>query len=403
MTFKRGKMWYLDYSDETGKRHREPWSTSQEAANTEEKKRKQIVLLLRGNAGQFGQMRWEDFKILLENSFYPKRKPKTVVHYKQVIKWVDEYIAPQKLLDVTPNKVELMRLKLLECGHGKHNVERGIRACFAIFTWAWKNNLLHEKIQWKAVENTHLKRKNPVFLTLPEFKFVLEELNPKNTKPKYKITHNAQIYLFALMCGRMIMRPSEAWFARWELADLENGEYKLLDEEEAGFDVKVESYRTIPIPTHLLAYLRQIKKTAKSPYIIEWEKGYNNKKLTDGRPMKAQCFFKHVSAALTTLGFKEATAYSFRHTGATNLVVKMKETLSTTGKIMGHKDEKTTSIYVHPVTDDMREAVEKLESMEYASAPTTSACNLQNCHKCAKKEVLTRALILAAKILQITK
>lgn len=144
MTFKRGKMWYLDYSDETGKRHREPWSTPKEAADTEEKKRKQIVLLLRGNAGQFGQMRWEDF--MLETSFYPKRKPGTVTHYNTFLEWADKYIEPLRLLDVTPRAVENMRLKLLECGHGKHNVERGIRAGFAIFTWAWKNNLLHEKI-----------------------------------------------------------------------------------------------------------------------------------------------------------------------------------------------------------------------------------------------------------------
>ncbi|WP_428055340.1 tyrosine-type recombinase/integrase [Candidatus Avelusimicrobium alvi] len=402
MAFKRGKMWYLDYSDATGKRHREPWSTSEEAAKKEEKKRKKLILLQRGDPGQFGRIRWDDFKTLLDSNLYSKRKPSTVSHYKNFINWVDQYIAPHLLLNVTSSAVENMRVKLLANGAGKHNVERGIRAGFAIFTWAWKNDLI-QKVEWKAVENTHLKPGAPVFLTLEEFKTVTRAWNPANQDPKKPIEHCAQLYLFALLCRRMMLRPSEAWFARWEQTDLDTGEYRLLDEEKSGFNVKVQSYRTIPIPPHLRDYLRELKKIAKSKYLIEWPQGYYNKKLIDGRPMQANRFFRHVSWALSALGFKDATAYSFRHTGATHMVVKMREALSTTGKIMGHKSETTTEIYVHPVTDDMRAAIEKLEAMEYAGENTRPACHISGCAKCPNKGTLTQALLQAAQILNIQK
>lgn len=402
MVYKRGKMWYLDYSDEKGTRHREPWSTSKEAAETEEKRRKRIVLLLGNNAGQFGQIRWEDFKILLQQSFYPTRKKGTVNAYKRFISLTDQYIAPHKLIDVTPPKVEAMRVKLLSLGTGKHGLERTIRAGFAIFTWAWKNDLI-QKVEWKAVENTHLKPGAPVFLTLEEFKTVTRAWNPANQDPKKPIEHCAQLYLFALLCRRMMLRPSEAWFAPWEQTDLDAGEYRLLDEEKSGFNVKVQSYRTIPIPPHLRDYLRELKKIAKSKYLIEWPQGYYNKKLIDGRPMQANRFFRHVSWALSALGFKDATAYSFRHTGATHMVVKMREALSTTGKIMGHKSETTTEIYVHPVTDDMRAAIEKLEAMEYAGENARPACHISGCAKCPNKGTLTQALLQAAQILNIQK
>lgn len=397
MPFKRGKMWYLDYADETGHRHREPWSTSKESTIREENKRKAKVTRMRSDLPQYGQISWKDFKNAVSLRLYPKRKPSTVFVYKKFLSLIEQHIHPKVLSDITPPQVEGMRLKCLQMGTGVYAMERYIKAGFAIFTWAWKNDLC-PKMEWKAVENTHLKTNCPVFLTIEEFKDVTNKWNPTNQDPQNPIKHCEQLYLFALMCRRMMLRPAEGFFARWDLLDIEKGEYRLADDKMAGFNVKVQSYRTIPVPRRLLSYLvNTVKPKAQTPYILEWYQAPNQHVLNNGRPMKKNTFFKHVSQALTEAGYPEATAYSFRHTGATHMVVKDKESLSTTGKIMGHKNQSTTQIYVHPVTDDMRSAITRLEDEEYAAS--TPVCSY-NCTYCRRKEVLLKTIFTTVKLLQ---
>ena len=393
MPFKRGKMWYLDYMDETGRRIRTPYSTSKEVAEKEEKERKRRMTLFRSDITPLDKIAWDDFKYLLKSLLYPKRKSSTVLVYRKFISLVEESIKPQTIADVTPPKVEQMRLKCLKNGVGPYAMERYIKGGFAIFNWAYKNDLC-EKIEWKAVENTHLKTSAPFFLTVEEFKDVLNQWNPETSH----VQNAEQLYLFALMCRRMMLRPSEGFFARCDLLDIERGEYRLADDKSAGFNVKVQSYRTIPVPRRLLSYLvTTVKPKSQTPYILEWYQAPRQHSLNKGRPMGKNTFFKHVSKALTEAGYPDATAYSFRHTGATHMVVKDRESLSTTGKIMGHKNQSTTQIYVHPVTDDMRRAIEKLEDEEYG-APSVSCSH--NCSFCNRKSVLVSAIICATKILK---
>ncbi|MBR2081565.1 MAG: hypothetical protein IJ876_00895, partial [Elusimicrobiaceae bacterium] len=214
--------------------------------------------------------------------------------YKKFLSLVEQHIHPKVLSDITPPQVEEMRLKCLQMGTGVYAMERYIKAGFAIFTWAWKNDLC-PKIEWKAVENTHLKTNCPVFLTIEEFKDVTNKWNPINQDPQKPIKHCEQLYLFALMCRRMMLRPAEGFFARWDLLDIEKGEYRLADDKMAGFNVKVQSYRTIPVPRRLLSYLvNTVKPKAQTPYILEWYQAPNQHVLNNGRPMKKNTFFKHV-------------------------------------------------------------------------------------------------------------
>jgi integrase len=334
--YKRGKMWYLDYADTRGARLRYPYSSSKEAATDELKRCERLVALHTSDRAPLGLVRWEDFKGLLPAELYPKRKKPTVAHYKRFVGWVDEYIKPDRLRDITPKKVEKMRMDLKAASVPDNTLARGIRGGFAVFTWAHVNGYIY-KIEWHAVEiKTPKKKKKTRILSVGEFR----------------------LYLFALMTHRLLMRPSEAYFARWDrvLWDLQG--YDIRDDISCAFDVKADSDRVMYIPDRLFAVLKEQRKNAKTEYILENEYGYR---------IHHQSFFKKISKGLTHLGYKEATSYSFRHTGATQMTAA--RGVAVTNKAMAHKSLETTMIYVHPVSPEMRAAVQNLEDSEYHETP----------------------------------
>ncbi|WP_424244392.1 tyrosine-type recombinase/integrase [Elusimicrobium posterum] len=217
-------------------------------------------------------------------------------------------------------------------------------------------------------------------------------MGPESKSPLKPKLHQKPLYIFALMCRRLMVRPSEGYYAKWEDLNFNTGtdkaELKILDDEHFEHNVKKQSYRTLSVPARLTAILKELHKTAKTEYIIDARNTKTNARLT------AEYFFKVVAKELDNLGLEKATAYSFRHTGATHMVVINKQDLPTTRKITGHKTLETISKYVHPLSEDMIEAAQMLEDLEYGNEPITCG---EDCLRCPKNTEIIKAAMFAMK------
>ena len=122
-------------------------------------------------------------------------------------------------------------------------------------------------------------------------------------------------------------------------------------------DAKWDSGGTIPLDVRTLRVIRR--------YVREIRPNIRNAEVLDrlfitktGSPYTPNTMSKKLSLLLTRYGYSGKTAHSFRHYFCTDLL-KRGAQLHEVKALMRHRDVRSTMVYSHATTDDLRAAVNR--------------------------------------------
>ncbi len=113
------------------------------------------------------------------------------------------------------------------------------------------------------------------------------------------------------------------------------------------------SIRIVPLPKQLVPFLKEIKKTNRSPYVV-------------GRGelvISVRAYQRSFEALLNRLGIRHRGFHSLRHTFATRALENGMD-IKTLAEILGHKNATVTlSIYAHSFMDHKKQMMNRLGSL----------------------------------------
>ncbi|WP_461614329.1 tyrosine-type recombinase/integrase [Clostridium sp. Marseille-QA1073] len=192
--------------------------------------------------------------------------------------------------------------------------------------------------------NSKKKEETKRALTRQELNMILNYFSNRNRKRKY------DYYLIVLLASHCGLRLGEIAGLTWDEIDLNNRlinvtkQWKKIETEDGKYSYGFgslksrHSYRTVPIPTILCEYLKQLKDSKK---IINMDN-----RLFD---------LKNLSSCSDTLNEMlkkfNITIHELRHTYATMLISSGVD-FKTAAKLLGHDVKETMKTYSH-VNDDM--------------------------------------------------
>ena len=156
------------------------------------------------------------------------------------------------------------------------------------------------------------------------------------------------------------LRVGELLALTWEDIDLTRGFLSVSktcrDEWKGGYKKIIgtpktpSSYRLIPIPRQLMPYLRKLKKTSKSEYVIS---GKNNL-------ISVRSYQRTFERLLKKLKIPHRGFHALRHTFATRAIENNVD-IKTLSEVMGHKSPTVTlTIYAHSLAPHKRSMMNKL-------------------------------------------
>jgi len=331
--YRRGRYWWIDYTDSTGKRHFESTRTTlkSEALQILEERRVQA------RAGKiplktkpvlfkdFAKKYMEHIKKLRE---FDSRK-------YRVNKLVKEF-GDLKLSEFTTVLVEEYQSKRIAQGCANATVNREL---------AILKHMIHKAVDWDLIDDDVLKRVRKV-----------KQLKENNRRLRYlsreeadrliaacykapKCSHLAPIIITALHTG---MRRSEILKLKWDDIDF-----------RAGFiyvkDSKNYQSRMIPLSDTLKQTLQSLPRHITSPYVFCRE---------DGKPYNE--VKKGFNRVVKYAGIKDFHFHDLRHTFASWLVMGGTD-LATVKELLGHKSINMTMRYAHLAPDHKEKAIKVLD------------------------------------------
>lgn len=157
-------------------------------------------------------------------------------------------------------------------------------------------------------------------------------------------------HTMTMLGARAGLRPSEMYWLEWADVDLVDGKIHIDSKPRLGWNVKAYERRTIPMPPDLKDYLAQVFKTKVGNWVVGDEDG-DRPNSTD---VLSTYYSKRVRAAKLT-----GHLYKLRHTYGSHLAHAGRR-LEEIRDLMGHKDTKTTEIYVHLLPHSLAEAANSL-------------------------------------------
>ena len=172
------------------------------------------------------------------------------------------------------------------------------------------------------------------FFTPEEFKAVADNISYDLALKRFK---------FGRLTG---MRPKELAYLAWDDIDISSKMLRVQSKRDAGFIVKTDEERAIPLNTKAIEILKGI------PQISRWVFSKNKKPVLDIRhALKTAAKKAGISRSVTT--------GMLRHTFATRLLQKGID-IETLRQLMGHKSIETTQRYLHSLKESLKSAVEML-------------------------------------------
>ena len=157
------------------------------------------------------------------------------------------------------------------------------------------------------------------------------------------------LHTFVVIALNTGLRVSEVLSLTWEDVDFEKSVIKVRNDGD--FTTKSGENREVPVNAFLDSVLKKAPRGIADPHIILTSKGT--------RPDR-RLVYKHFKRALPQAGLPGSfRIHDMRHTFGTTLAAKG-EDVRTIQELMGHKDLKTTMIYLHAAPNRMRAAVENL-------------------------------------------
>ncbi len=217
-----------------------------------------------------------------------------------------------------------------------HTVKRDIESLSSLFNWAIDHNFMLKNI-CSGIKRPKLPEKLPVFFTKWEFEELLNKTIDNDLK---------DIFIFALNTG---LRQMELLKLEWNQINLEN---KMLILDNRNHLTKSKKIRSLPLNQSAIKILEKRSQTLNKSTVVFT---YHN------QPINQQ-FISHKTKKLVRLSKINPMLnfHSLRHTFASWLVQKG-VSIYEVSKLLGHADIKTTQIYAHLRSDDLRNAVDKLD------------------------------------------
>lgn len=250
------------------------------------------------------------------------------------VKIIREYFDDNmKFSDVTPSFIENFKMKVKQDrGISKSTVNRYLIVLSKAFNLFIKEKGLNIQNPLSFVSKFKEDNKIESYLTKEQEERLFEELD-EHLKP---------IVVCALATG---LRLSNILNLKWETVNLDIGFIEVLKQDNKGHK-KIQ----IPISNKLRTELEKIG-VKKSGFVF-----INHK---TGKPYTTiKTGFKN---ALKRAGIENFRFHDLRHTVGTRLVASGVD-LKTVQDLLAHSDIKTTQRYLHPVTENMKKAVDILDS-----------------------------------------
>ncbi len=365
-TYKRNGIWYVDLRVK-GRRVRKKAGKSKTLAELLLKD-----LELKAERNQLGFLEHKEtplegfVKEFLEYSKANHRES-TVKRYKSSLDNFLTFIKKKtniKLLsDITPQTIEKYKtyrktVKVAKNGTKSKNtkmgtVKEGAKSYTINFEIMTLKTMFNLAVKWRKLEKspaTGVKSlkvedsKPRRFLTEGESRLLLEEA-PKECYP---------IFFTFLATG---MRRAELVNLEWDDVNLKN---RIIKIQRKSFWKPKTGEREIPINPELMVVLNKLHK--KGNFVF-----------TDktGGQINADWIREQLVKTAKKAGIKKLTeVHALRHTFASQLN-KLKVDAPTIQKLMGHSSIETTMIYVHQTTDQLRDAVKKLDFAPKPDKETT--------------------------------
>ena len=261
-------------------------------------------------------------------------KPETYEHNEHKIEVMKEFFGEDtKIHEISPSKIEQFKAYMLNIKKNKKSTFNryfaSLKKSFNLIIINYRLDLFNPcKVVNSFQEDNRIER----YLTEDEEERLMKEL-PEYLKP---------IVVCALTTG---LRLSNIIYLRWESIDFKYGFIEILKQDNKG-----KKEIKLPLSNKFREELEKIgiKK-----------KGYVFVSSKTGKPYVN--IHKGFKKALERAGIENFRFHDLRHTVGTRLVANGAD-LQTVKQYLAHSDLKTTQRYLHPVSDNIRKAVDILDS-----------------------------------------
>jgi len=272
-------------------------------------------------------------------------RPGTVLIYKSTLKNLLRIIKDKPIKLITSNEIENYKsIRLKEVSQTTVNIELAtMKAIFNIgirFNWIEKNPA-------KDIKKIAIPQKQRLCFNEIEIKLILN-----NCKPLIK-----NIVTFALYTG---MRLNEICNVQWKDINFEDRTINILNKQD--FKTKTGKQRQIPVSDEIFKLLNEMLDHNSNGNILNM---YDPEKyifsFKFGLRMRIDYVSKQFKKVLRKLNMNEQFHFHcLRHTAITALI-KNNVNINFVKTLAGHQSISTTLGYIHLVTEDLRQAVNKIK------------------------------------------
>jgi len=263
--------------------------------------------------------------------------------YFSAFKNLIAYLGNKPIKLITSKQIEDFKsYRALSISKSTVNIE--LTCIKAIFNLALRWDLLNSSPA-QYVQKFRIEQKEILCFNEVEVKYLLSKLPEGDIK---------KIVIFGLYTG---CRLNE--ILNLQIKDINLGEKIIYIRNKPGFRTKSGKLRQSPISDHLYSHLESILKHDRNVYrFLEAERYL----FTSPRGLKYERDFVSKKFKKYLRAFKMPEKFHFhclRHTYITNLI-KAGVNINYVRLLAGHSELSTTMNYIHIVTDDLREAVNKV-------------------------------------------
>lgn len=331
---RRGKKWYIDYRDASGRRIRKVAGTTKRQAARILNELEVRKYYEKANIPVLEKIEVEKLFEQFHSMKELRVLPRTMADWNpRLLFWKTKHLSKSKNFSpLSRFEIEKIIDELSEKLAPK-TVNDYVNVLKQVYDYAQDLRLIDENPTAKIKRLQETSRKEPRFFTKEEVGKIL-----LNSNPFYK-----DLFTFFLYTG---MRRDEVRFLEWSDIDFENRIIRVRNKDN--FTTKSKRGRNIPMYLRVKEIL--LKRKNESGFIFE---------SPEGGVFARGTWRRVLLQAAKRAEIKNATLHTFRHTFASWLVMEGID-LTTVAQLLGHTDIKTTMIYSHLAPDHVKKAVEKL-------------------------------------------
>lgn len=300
----------------------------------------------------------EWLNIWLENYVKPSAKRRTIESYERIIqKQIGGVLGKKELTDLTAINIQMFVTELLK--NGNRTTKKGLAASSvntvitvmqSSLKAAVKLGYISENVA-EGIKRPKIKGEEIVCFTISEQRKIEQAaLSDKRAK-----------MFGVVLCLYTGVRIGELLALTWKDVDLQKGVIsitktchdkasecgceRILDEPKT-----TSSKRIIPLPKQLIPYMRRLKRSEKSEYVVSF----------NGKPITIRSYQRSFEFFLKKNKIQHKNFHSLRHTFATR-ALECGMDIKTLSEVLGHKSATVTlNRYAHSLIKHKHEMMNKL-------------------------------------------